>query len=140
MTVLVYYQKNKVNLAVLITRLQTELSTSDDIYVVDTSKDRSGLEIARLYGTSRNHIFIEVGDYTFPEAVKFATQSMNENKQGKLLILDENAFISQTLIQNVKRAQNYNLIPITKRLPYDRMDPNFKLFNASFKDEVILLL
>lgn len=133
MTILIHYTGSR-NLSVLLSLIQPQLSSKDDIYLVDTTPDRSGVKIAALYGSTRCYIFVEVGKYTYEQAIGFGAQSAVENKQDGMLVINENAFISQTFIANLKKAVQLGSIftmisPAVIRLPYLKMDPNFKLFN-----------
>lgn len=124
MTVLIH-SHNSPNFPVLLVQLQMQLSPSDDIYVVG---DKQTVETVKRYGSSRSYIFVEVGDYSFSEAVKFAKQNMIENKQEGLLVIDENCIISATLIQSMKRCER-DLLKYQVFCPIiTQMSPNFRWF------------
>lgn len=119
--------------------LQPQLHTSDDIYIIDASKDRSGLKIATLYGTTRCYIFVELRK-TIDKAEKAGFESVLQNKQEGGLVLSENTLLSQTFISNLKKAIKLNrnskydaLMPEIVKMPYPRMDQNFRWFNPPTK-------
>lgn len=121
--------------------LQPQLHPDDDIYLIDSSRDRSGVKIANLYGTSRCYIFVEVGDYSFDKSVEFGKQSAKENKQIPL-VLFENSVISATFIQNYKRSirRGDGEKPAFLKTPYPKIPPDFQWYCPSLKDEVVVLL
>lgn len=135
MTVFIY-TKGSSNLAVLLTQIQPQLDPDSDIYIVDASKNREGLRIAKLYGSTRCYIFVEVGDYNWDKAYGFAYQSMLENKQEGILAISENAIISKTFIGNARRALKmgaYTASPKVLRTPYDQFPNSFKWYNPVVK-------
>ena len=131
-TLLLIYQKNYVNFSVLLTTLQSQLSSEDDIYIIDTSKNKEALKLATIYGTTRSYIFVE--PTTLDKALGVGLESMSDNKQEALIFLGENCFVATTFISNMKRAINsgYEIIsPVVKQNQYYSMDNNFKFYNAS---------
>lgn len=145
MTISIFHQNNTVGLATLLVSLQSQLAPEDDIYIADVSSDRSGLRIANLYGSTKCYIFVEVGQYTKEESIKFATQSMLENKQGGLLVINENVVISTTFISNLKRASKLTLntiVPDAIITPWPKLPTEFKWHNSStvlLKDTTVFL-
>jgi hypothetical protein len=134
MTTIIHYKGNTIGLATLLVGLQSQLHPKDDIYVVDSSKDRSGAKIALLYGTTRCYIFVEVGNYTTEQAKKFGVQSAIENKQEGILMISDRCVISRTFISNLKKAIEFDyayLCPEVRVLPYPKMDTNFQWFNPT---------
>lgn len=130
MTIFIYHRGSE-NLKVLLTQLQSQLSQSDDIYIYDPTPKRSGLTIARLYGSSKCYIFVEVGNLSYIEALQTGWQSCRENSQDGLLVIDENCVISNTLIPNIKKAsESFDIIsPIVIKTPYPQMPSEFKWHN-----------
>ena len=116
------------------TLLQIQLDQNSDIYIVDTTADRSGLALARLYGSTRQFIFVETGNHTRDQAIAFATQSQRENKQKGLLVIDDDCLISQTFITSVKRVKGYAIIsPVVINTPYPQLPTDFKWFNSELE-------
>lgn len=129
-TCLIYFKGNTTNLAVLLTALQPQLSTDDDIYIIDASGKGIAPKIATMYGTTRNYIFVETTSH--PNFLEYGIQSMVDNKQEALLYLDENCFISSTFIANMKKTikSEYEIIsPQVFENPYYKMDSNFTFYN-----------
>lgn len=136
MTVLTHYTGNQLGLATLLVNLQPQLSPDDDIYIVDASKDRSGLKIASMYGSTRSYIFVEVGNYSLYEAGNFGVQSMKENKQDGLLFVSDRCLLPFTFIASLRRAIPDSKDAIVPHLQeVERMDPSFKWFSKPLKLE-----
>lgn len=136
-TCVIPYTGNEKGLTALLVTLQPQLHPDDDIYIIDSSPNRSGLGVVALYGTTRSFIFVEVGDYDNDQKLQFGIQSAMENKQKGVLVLDESSFISQTFIGNLKKAiklmeeTKFNILaPTIKNLPYPKMDSDFRFFNS----------
>lgn len=129
-TVTIPYEGNKMGLAQLLVSLQPQLHPDDDIYIVDFSQDKSALQIAKLYGSTRCYIMVEPTDKTFIEALGFGLQSMKENKQKGVLILETELVIPTTFIANLKKSikADYELF-LLDISDSTEMDPNFKWFN-----------
>lgn len=126
------FVKDPINFAVLLATLQPQLHPDDDIYVIDTSKEKLALKIAAIYGTTRCYIFVETAKYE--DSLKFALQSMAENKQQGLIFLSEDCFISSTFILNMKKLikSHYEIVsPRVYQNPYHKMDNNFKYYNPT---------
>ncbi len=104
MIILIPYYSNNIGLSALLTNIQPQLEATDLIYIVDTSINRSGLEIARMYSSSRCITLVEVGEYTIYQAWNFGIEAMLENKQEGILILNDDVLLSQTCIANIKKA------------------------------------
>ncbi len=138
MTVLIHYTGSP-NFPVLLTQIQPQLSEDDDIYVVDTTPNREGLRLAKLYGSTRCYIFVEVGKYSWAEAYMFAYRNMQENKQGGILSLHENLIISSTFISNIKKASGLGydvVIPRILKTPYPQLPSSFTWYNPPVKKVV----
>lgn len=137
MTVVVHYTGNEKGLVALLVNLQPQLAPLDDIYIVDSTEEHSGLKLATLYGTTRCYIFVEVNLYTFEDALSAGFQSCMENSQDGALILSESTILPQTFISNLKKAIKISngeygvLVPQVIKSPYDRMDSNFQWFNPA---------
>lgn len=135
MTVFIHYTGSS-NFRVIITQLQPQLSEDDDIYIVDSSPNREGLRLSKLYGSTRCYIFVEVGDYPWDKAFGFAQQSMKENKQDGILCLSEDIVVSHTFISNVKRAAKLGfgtVYPSFLKLPYPQFPNSFTWYNPPVK-------
>lgn len=131
-TVLLPYKENFVNFSVLLSVLQPQLSSDDDIYIIDSSPNKEALKLATIYGTTRSYIFVE--PTLLEKSLEYGLQSMAENKQDALIFLNENCFISSTFIANMKKAVGcgYEIIsPVVKQNEYYKMDNNFKFFNPT---------
>lgn len=139
MTVFIYFSKNPINFAQLLVSLQRQLNESDDIYVVDSSSDREGFRLAKLYGSTRSFIFIEVGDYTYKQAWNFGRQNQLENKQDGFLAISEDAVISDTFISNVRRVIKMGVsvaCPLIHEAPYPLFPNSFSWYNPVVKNLV----
>lgn len=131
MTVFLHYTGSP-NFRVIITQIQPQLSPDDDIYVVDSSPNREGFRLAKLYGSTRCYIFVEVGKYTYEEALGFGIENQLENNQEGILVLSENAVISSTFIGNVKRVLKMGIqtaCPIVEEIPYPQFPSHFRWYN-----------
>lgn len=132
MTVFIYYTGNKTGLSVIITQLQPQLAESDDIYIVDASPGKKGVTVANQYSSTRCYIFVEVADCSFEIALKYALQSMVENKQEGLLVLSDRCVISSTFISNLKRVAGCDFFCLSPKVytnPYERLNQNFRWYN-----------
>lgn len=134
MTSIIHYTGYREGLVSLLMNLQPQLDTNSDIYIVDSSKDHSGLELATLYGSTRCIILVEVGLFDFKGALNAGFQSTVENKQEGALILSESTVLPATFISNLKKAlklaPDFNVLtPKIIHTPYGRMDSNFQWFN-----------
>lgn len=126
-TAIIPYHGIPHNLSSLLVNLQPQLHPSDDIYIIDSSPDKSGVEIARIYGTTRCYVFVEVSDREGLQAVKYGYESMRDNNQSGALVIPSNALISATFIQNLKKAitESYDVFYF-KEVPIQGfVDPNF---------------
>lgn len=136
-TVIIPYTGNREGLTALLVGLQPQLTPEDDIYIIDSSKDRSGLKIAALYATTRSYVFVEIAKQeTDQEKAEMAGfQSMRENNQEGALVIGENVVVSHTFISNLKKAIKLSnnvydvLVPQAIVSPYEKMDSNFSWFN-----------
>lgn len=136
MTVFIHYTNNPINFAQLLVSLQRQLKGNDDIYIVDSSKNREGFRLSKLYGSTRSFIFIEVGKYTYEEALQFGIQSQLENDQEGFVVLPENAVISDTFISNVRRVIKSGAStasPIVEEVPYPLFPNHFTWYNSIFR-------
>lgn len=134
LTVIIPYTNNEPGLAQLLVSIQPQLHPEDDIYILDMSKDRSGVKMAKTYGSSRCYIFVETfnKDTITEDAIAFGFQSMKENKQEGALIIEPNIIIPVTFIANLKKAikLGHDVLFFKQSItPKDeRMDANFKWF------------
>lgn len=121
-------------LTALLIALQPQLAPSDDIYIADCSGDRSGLKIARLYGSSRSYLLVEVDLSTRDQALASALEHMRKQHQEGILVISENVVISQTLIASIRKASKLTsaarLIPNAIITPYPKMPTDFRWFNS----------
>lgn len=139
MTVFIHYKSNPINFAQLLVSLQRQLNENDDIYVVDSSPDREGFRLTKLYGSTRSFIFIEVGQYDYSKALGFGIENQLDNDQEAFLCLPENAVISDTFISNVRRVIKSGAStasPIVEEVPYPQFPGSFKWYNPVFKELV----
>jgi hypothetical protein len=136
MLVTIPYHSNQIGLSALLVNIQTQLTGDDLIYIVDTSPDRSGLKIAKMYGGNKTITFVEVGTYTIYEAWNFGIDSMLENNQEGILILNDDVLLANTCINNLKRAHHLTddlaLVTATPSRGWisDTLDPNFNWYNT----------
>ncbi len=136
MTVFIHYTNNPINFAQLLVSLQPQLNESDDIYIVDSSSDREGFRLAKLYGSTRSVIFIEVGQYTYEKALAFGIENELENGQDAILVISQDAVISNTFISNVRRVIKMGIqtaCPIVEEVPYPQFPGSFKWYNPVTK-------
>lgn len=126
-TVTIPYNGTPHHLSSLLVNLQPQLHPSDDIYIIDSSPDRSGVEIARIYGTTRCYVFVEVSDRKGLEAVTYGYESMRDNNQSGSLVIPPNVLISATFIQNLKKAitESYDVFYFNEVAIQGFVDPNF---------------
>lgn len=133
MTTIIIYTGNTIGLAQLLVSIQPQLHPDDDIYIVDSSKEKSGKQIALLYGSTRCYIFVEETEKRGREAIKFGLESMKQNKQEGALLISDRCVISCTFVANLKKAVAYDdwniLVPQVAETK-TALDQNFKWFNA----------
>jgi len=137
MTIIYHHTGNDLALVGLLTNIQPQLSENDDIYIIDSTQDKRGVKLSALYGTSKSYIFVEVGDYSRYDAVKYGLENMVQNDQDGALVLG-NVLVPQTFISDLKRACNhytdYDLfVPEIRYIIYDVMDANFKWHTPAFR-------
>lgn len=129
MTIIIPYSGTQHGLSQLLVSLQPQLHSDDDIYIIDQSKDRSGFELAALYGSSRSYIFVEPAKVDMATAIEYGLESMKQNNQEGAIIITERCIISNTFISNMKRAakscNHYTLFPRHIDLIHGYMDSNF---------------
>lgn len=136
MLALIPHKGNQIGLAQLLVALQPQLQADDDIYILDMTKERSGLRIAKLYGSTRCYILVEPTDKPEGEAIGYGFEYMRKNKHQGVLIISDRCVIPNTLIANLKRAtkgnqwtklyiDNYEVLR-----GEDTMNPNFQWFNS----------
>lgn len=128
------YKSNQLGLSALLCMLQPQLKSTDAIYVIDNSEDRSGLKIAQMYGSSRMPIVVETGNYSIYQSWNIAIDFMLDNNDDSVLLLNDDVVISQTLVTNLKRAlitPYLAIVPSTpdRRYASRRLDPNFTWYN-----------
>jgi hypothetical protein len=136
MTIIIPYTGLEHGLSQLLVALQPQLHPDDDIYIVDMSKDLSGLKLAGLYGSTRCYIFVEKAPgITFTEAVARGVENMKGNKQESALVLTERCVITNTFVANMKKAlkvcNHCTLVPRHLEVLEDRMDANFGWYGSS---------
>ena len=131
-TVCLKYKNNLTNFAVLLSQIQPQLSSLDDIYIIDSSPTRDALKIATMYGTTRSYIFVEPSK--IENSLEYGLQSMAENKQEATIFLNDNCFVSSTFIANMKKAigSGYEIISprVKENLGY-KMDNDFQFYNKT---------
>ena len=130
-TVIIPYEGNKVLFSQLLVSIQPQLHPDDDIYIVDTTKNQEGVKLAKLLGSTRSFIFVEVApEKSEIEALKYGFQNMKENKQEGALILPADCVISSTLVANFKKAKKtqYDML-FCRCSVVDQMASNFKWFD-----------
>lgn len=131
-TVVLKYKDNLTNFAVLLSQIQPQLSSLDDIYIIDSSPSRDALKVATMYGTTRSYIFVEPSK--LENSLEFGLQSMAENKQEATIFLNDNCFISSTFITNMKKSigSGYEIVSpkVKENLGY-KMDNDFNFFHKT---------
>jgi len=137
MIVCIPYHKNKLGLVALLVNIQPQLNSGDLIYIIDNSDNREGLEIVKMFKSSRVVILVEVGKFSIYESWNIGIESMLDNKQEGILILNDDVLLSMTCISNIKKAHNLTehlaLVCETPSRAHSshRLDPNFKWFSSS---------
>lgn len=137
-TVIIPYQGNQHGLSQLLVSLQPQLHPDDDIYIIDMTKDLSGVKLAALYGSTRCYIFVEAAkDIDTKEAISRGIESMKENKQESAIIISDRCVITNTFVANMKKAlkmcNHCTLVPNhSDILPgNEKMDANFVWYGSS---------
>lgn len=135
-TVIIPYTGNKHGLSQLLVALQPQLHPDDDIYIVDMTKDLSGVKIAALYGSSRCHIFVETAPtIETKEAISRGLENMKQNEQESALVITDRCVITNTFVANMKKAlkvcNHCTLVPAFLDTPYEKMDANFNWYGSS---------
>lgn len=137
-TVIIPYHGNQHGLSQLLVALQPQLHPDDDIYIVDMTKDLSGVKLAALYGSTRCYIFVESAPLIDDkEAIQRGIESMKENRQESALIITPRCVITNTFIANMKKAlkmcNHCTLVPRhLDILPgHEKMDANFNWYGSS---------
>jgi glycosyltransferase involved in cell wall biosynthesis len=124
-------------LEVTLSSVQPQLSTKDEIVVIDRSPDRSGLQIAKKYGSNRCLIYVEVGNLSNEECARLFEEYVIDKKQDGRLTL-KNVLLSQTFIPNLKKAMSLSgasvLFPQVLA-SNERLDPNFDYYQTPTKPE-----
>lgn len=135
MTIIIPYTGKKHGLSQLLVSLQPQLHPDDDIYIIDMTPDRSGLEIATLYGSSRCFIFVEPAKVDMDTAIKYGIENMKQNKQEGAIILTERCVISNTFVSNMKKAaktcNHCTLFPLHLDMVHGSMDTNFGWYGVT---------
>lgn len=138
LTCVIPYVGNQHGLSQLLVSLQPQLHPDDDIYVVDMSKDLSGLRLAGLYGSTRCYIFVEKAfGIDADDAIRRGFENMKENKQDGILAISDRCVISSTFVANIKKAlkvcNHYRFVPnCLEVVPgSDRMNANFSWYGGS---------
>jgi len=127
MLIAIRYTKNDL-LALTMALVQPQIAERDDIYIIDTTENREGLEIAKKYGTSKSVILTEVGDYSQRTSIDFFEEYAKNNGHKGILYL-KNVLISTTFVSSLKRAITLNKYKFLspEALPNrERLNPNFK--------------
>jgi len=126
-------------LAVTLTALQPQLSIDDDIYIVDTTDNRQGLEIAKKYCSSKITTYVElVADKDTEKIVRIFGDKARENGHKSILFLG-NVLFSSTFISNLKKGLEIKNVSILtpEILPsFDKLNPNFTWHNPPTKEVV----
>lgn len=137
MTVIIPFTGQIIGLSQLLVSLQPQLHPDDDIYIVDSSKEKLAKNIVLKYGSTRCYIMVEQTEtlITMQDVVKRGLESMKQNKQdGALIIFPENT-ISTTFIGNLKKAASHGdwnfLIPRVATSVGGIIDQNFNWFNPT---------
>lgn len=136
MTIIIPYTGNQHGLSQLLVALQPQLHPDDDIYIIDTTKDLSGVKLGALYGSTRCFVFVETAPgISFEEAVERGIESMRQNKQEGALVITPRCVITSTFIANMKKAaklcNHYILYPQFLHALHEIMDANFAWYGSS---------
>lgn len=134
MIVCIPHYSNQIGLSALLVNLQPQLSSEDIIYVVDTSPEKSGLKIAKMFSSSRCITLVDWQPRTIYQAWNAGIRSAYENNQEGVLFLNDDVLLSMTFIKNLKNALKTKAdayVPNTPEDYYksDRLNPNFKWFS-----------
>lgn len=127
MLIAIRYTKGD-NLVLTLALIQPQISEKDDIYIIDTTPEKEGFNIAKKYGTSRSFILTEIGNYDSNKSIEIFEEYAKENKHRSILYI-RNVLISTTFISNLKKA-----ISISKyKILSPEVLPNRELLNPNFK-------
>lgn len=136
MLVAIIHSKND-PLAVTLTALQPQLSIDDDIYIVDTTPERQGLEIAKKYCSSKVTTYVEPFiDKDTEKIVRIFGDKARENKHKSILFL-QNVLFSATFVSNMKKGLEIkNMAIITPEIlqSQEKLNPNFTWHNPPTKE------
>jgi GT2 family glycosyltransferase len=116
LSVIVPYNRNKYGLVSTLINLQSQMVPPDRIVIIDTSKDKSGLPIAKMFTTNNIPIVLEVAEVHIYEAWNKGIElSPNHN----VLIINDDLLMPVNFIDNLKSMIKTNsalsYIPLTPK-------------------------
>lgn len=133
------YYSNRNGLAFLMANLQPQMTEDDILYIVDDSPDKSGLEIAKTFASSRTNVLCEVaGGKGIYRGWNMILQAMIDHKKDGAFIINDDVVLSTTCIGNIKRAHRLTggahdcLVPKTPSREWNSkvLDPNFSWWSS----------
>lgn len=135
-SVVVPYNSNRLGLVATLINLQSQLVPPDRIVIIDTSKDKSGLQIARMFTTNNIPIIVEVAKVHIYEAWNKGIElSSNHN----ILFINDDLLMPINFIDNLKIMLKTNLalcyVPLTPKREWssDRVK-GFNWYSPVIKD------
>lgn len=133
------YYSNRNGLAFLMANLQPQMTEDDILYIVDDSPDKSGLEIAKTFASSRTNVLCEVaGGKGIYRGWNMILETMIEHKKDGAFIINDDVALATTCIGNIKRAHRLTggvydcLVPKTPSREWNSkvLDPNFSWWSS----------
>lgn len=125
LSVIVPYYSNKDGLAVTLTQLQSQIIPPEQIIVIDTSPDKSGLPIAERYNANTCEIIVDVGRAHIYTAWNRGIELAGEND---CLIINDDLLIPQNLVQVLgvarEHIKGWAFVPANPGRTYDK--PNIE--------------
>lgn len=104
LSVIVTYNKNVDNLAVLLVLLQQQTLKPSEIIVVDTSENKSGLEIAKKFKLPLQDMKVICGKFGVYEAWNKGIKQIKSNND--VLVLNDDLLIQPNLLESLLTVSN----------------------------------
>ncbi|MBV6446342.1 MAG: hypothetical protein IFNCLDLE_02635 [Ignavibacteriaceae bacterium] len=133
------YYSNRAGLAFLMANLQPQMDENDILYIVDDSPDKSGLEIAKMFASSRTLVLCDPtgGGKGIYNGWNYILQAMIDHKKDGAFIINDDVVLSMTCLSNLKRAHKITgdvydcLVPKTPTREWNSkvLDPNFSWYS-----------
>lgn len=116
LSVIIPYHNNRLGLVATLMNLQSQLVVPDRIVIIDTSKDKSGLPIAKMFTTSNIPVILEVAEVHIYEAWN---KGIELSPDHNCLIINDDIVMPQNFIDNLKSMLKSNsalcYVPLTPK-------------------------